>query len=171
MPFSAWLVDPLARDWDLIAVVTCAMAWGVIALIARRRVREQAARVVAALVLLALLVLAGKFVTLAALGVQVDATPVHVGDNQGTLIDVEARWETARGEVVTLRDASPVVHVTYPAGSAEQVVSFMVLPHLPAVHQYGHRAMIANWRLLASVLVLLSFAAYARWAPRGDGTP
>ena len=171
MPFSAWLVDPLARDWDLIAVAVCALAWLVITVLARRRVREQATRVVAALVLLALLVLTGKFVTLAALGENVDATPVHVGDNQGTLIDVEARWETPRGEVMTLRDASPVVHITYPADSVEQVVSFMVLPRLPVVHQYGHRAMLSNWRLLASVLVLLSFAAYARWAPRRDGTP
>ena len=161
----------MARDWDLIAVAVCALAWLVITVLARRRVREQATRVVAALVLLALLVLTGKFVTLAALGENVDATPVHVGDNQGTLIDVEARWETPRGEVMTLRDASPVVHITYPADSVEQVVSFMVLPRLPVVHQYGHRAMLSNWRLLASVLVLLSFAAYARWAPRRDGTP
>lgn len=171
MPFSAWLVDPLARDWDLIAVAACAVAWGVIALLARRRVREQATRVVSALVLLALLVLTGKFVTLATLGVQVDATPVHVGDNQGTLIDLEARWETPRGEVMTLRGASPVVHISYPAGSFEQVVAFMVLERMPSVHEYGHRAMIANWRVLASVLVLLSFAAYARWAPRRDGEP
>lgn len=165
MPFSAWLVDPLARGTGDFVVAALGVVWLVISVVARRRSHDTSTLVVAALVLLALTVLTGKFVTLSALGRQVTARPLHVGDNQGTLIDVTAEWETPRGDTIELRGSSPVVHVSYPANSHEQQVFFMVLTELPVVHDYGHRAMIANWRVLAAVLVLLSFSMCARWFP------
>lgn len=166
MPFSAWLVNPAPEWLAAPASLALLLTWAVLTLLAQRRARAHGTLLAAGLVLLALGALLGSFALLLLFGTRVDATPVHVGDNQGTLIDVEATYETPRGETVVLRDATPLVHVWFPANSHEQFVTFVVLEGFPPVHQHGHRALLANWRLLAAVLLVAALAALVRGATR-----
>lgn len=162
VPFSAWLVDPVPKWLAAPAVLALLLMWGVVTVRAQRRVRSRGVTVASGLTLLGLSALVGSFALLLLFGTRVDATPVHEGDNQGTLIDIAATYETPSGETVLLRDATPVLHVSYPANSAEQVVTFMVLEPFPQVHQYGHRAMLANWRLVAALLLVAALAVLVR---------
>ena len=118
--------------------------------------------VASGLTLLGLCALVGSFALLLLFGTKVDATPVHEGDNSGTLIDVEATYETPSGETLQLRDATPHLLIWHPANSAEQFVTFMVFEPFPRVHQQGHRAMLANWRLVAALLLVAELAVLVR---------
>ena len=162
VPFSAWLVDPVPKWVAAAAVLVLLVAWTALTVWIHRRARARRVTVASGLTLLGLSALVGSFALLLLFGTRVDATPVHEGDNQGTLIDIAATYETPSGETVLLRDATPVLHVSYPANSAEQVVTFMVLEPFPQVHQYGHRAMLANWRLVAALLLVAALAVWVR---------
>ncbi|MBK6812721.1 MAG: hypothetical protein IPG81_28360 [Sandaracinaceae bacterium] len=137
MPFSAWLVDPVPKWVAAPAVLVLLLTWGALTWWTHRRARSRGVTVASGLTLLGLSALVGSFALLLLFGTRVDATPVHEGDNQGTLIDIAATYETPNGETVLLRDATPVLHVSYPANSAEQVVTFMVLEPFPRFTSTG----------------------------------
>ena len=162
VPFSAWLVDPVPKWLAAPGVLALLLTWGALTWWTHRRARSRGMTVASGLTLLGLCALVGSFALLLLFGTKVDATPVHEGDNSGTLIDVEATYETPSGETLQLRDATPHLLIWHPANSAEQFVTFMVFEPFPRVHQQGHRAMLANWRLVAALLLVAALAVLVR---------
>ena len=162
MPFSAWLVDPVPQWLASPAVLALLLTWGALTWWTHRRARSRGMTFASGLTLLGLSALVGSFVLLLLFGTRVDATPVYEGDNAGTLIEIAATYETPSGETLQLRDATPHLLIWYRANSPEQFVTFMVLEPLPRIHQQGHRAMLANWRLVAALLLVAALAVWVR---------